>query len=259
MSAAAASAPFFAVEALSKHFGGIQALNDISFSVSSGEAFGIIGSNGAGKTTVLNCLSGVLPADSGRAVLDGVELLGRRPHWVARHGVARTFQGADYFNDSSVLEYLLFGRIGSQHSSIWLNALGLAGTRSSELRQRAAARQLLDEYGLADLEGEPVRSLSYGTRKLLDVLRSLLMEPKLLLLDEPTSGTGGSDRDVLRVLLGRIRDRGITTVVVDHDTGFIAKTCDRVLAIGLGAEICTGTPAAVLSNQLVIESYVGVE
>lgn len=245
------------VEHLSLRFGGIVALDDVSFTVETGEQFGVIGPNGAGKTSLLNCLSGINRTRSGTVRINDLLLTGRRPHTMVELGVGRSFQGADYLGEMTVMDFVLLGRLHEQRRSMFATALGTPAVRRSEADERDRVLDLLAEVGLDDLAESRMRNVSYGVRKLADVLRALAGEPRLLLLDEPTSGTTSEDRRILRELLRANAERGVTVVVVDHDVQFIVDCCTRLLALSFGETLATGTPAEVLANPEVIESYMG--
>jgi branched-chain amino acid transport system ATP-binding protein len=250
---------YFEISGMSRSFGGITALDDVSVSVAKGEVFGVIGPNGAGKTTLLNCICGVYAPDRGRLLLDGTDLTGRRPHRVAESGIARTFQHADFFAAMPVIDFLLLSRLKHQTTSLTMCALGLPRARRTERAEHDRARQMLERFGLEQAGGSELGSLPYGTRKLLDICRALMTEPRVLLMDEPTSGTAAADRELLRHIVGSLREDGLTTVVVDHDVAFITDMCDRLLAMNFGRPLAVGKPHEVLARQDVIESYVGLE
>jgi branched-chain amino acid transport system ATP-binding protein len=250
---------FFTIDGLTQRFGGIVALDDISLSVDEGQIFGLIGPNGAGKTTLLNCVCGVYTPASGRVTLGGTELTGRLPHQVMRAGVARTLQAADFFAEMTALDFLMLSRLDHQVTSLTACALGLPYVRRRERAERQRALAMLGRLGLDGVAGHELAGLPYGTRKLLDVGRALLTEPRLLLMDEPTSGTSLADREALRELVTGLRADGITTVIVDHDVAFIAEVADRLLAMNFGKRLGEGTPAQVLQRPDVLEAYVGLE
>lgn len=252
-------AGFFEIDGLTQRFGGIVALDDISMSVGPGEIFGLIGPNGAGKTTLLNCVCGVCTPDSGRVTLGGAELTGRLPHQVMRAGVARTLQAADFFAEMTALDFLLISRLDHQVTSLAACALTLPHVRRRERAERRRAVAMLERLGLSDVALQELGALPYGVRKLLDAGRALLTEPRLLLMDEPTSGTSAADREALRQLVMGLRTDGITTVIVDHDVAFIADVADRLLAMNFGRRLGEGPPADVLHRPDVLEAYVGLE
>lgn len=250
---------YFTVSEMSKSFGGIVALDQVSLSVEKGEVFGVIGPNGAGKTTLLNCICGVYAVDHGRLQLDSADLTGRRPHRIAESGIARTFQHADFFAGMPVIDFLLLSRLQHQTTSLTICALGLPRARRTERQEHARAWQMLERFGLRDVGSSLLGSLPYGTRKVVDICRALMTEPSVLLMDEPTSGTAATDRDLIRDIVGGLSSEGLTTVIVDHDVAFITDVCDRLLAMNFGRPLAVGKPHEVLARQDVIEAYVGLE
>jgi ABC-type branched-subunit amino acid transport system ATPase component len=247
------------IDNVSKSFGALKAVDGLSFSVEPGQLFGVIGPNGAGKTTLLNCISSVFGVDSGAITLDTRSLHKLRAHQVSAIGVARTFQAADYFGGFTVFDYALLGRLRFGAKSMIGAALGLPAIRRSEARERRVTAAALEQYGLLGQKDELASELPYGTRKLLDVVRAVLMDPSLLLLDEPTSGTTAADRQALRTVLEGIAAQKITTVVVDHDVSFVADTCHRALAMNFGRELGQGKPAELLARHDVREAYIGLQ
>lgn len=247
------------IDNLSKSFGALKAVDSLSFSVEPGELFGVIGPNGAGKTTLLNCISSVFQVDSGTITLDDQSLHKLRAHRVSSIGVARTFQAADYFGGFTVFDYALLGRLRFGAKSMIGAALSLPPIRRSEAAERRVTAEALERHGLLGQKDDLVAELPYGTRKLLDVVRAVLMEPRLLLLDEPTSGTTSADRQALRSVLDGIAAQKITTLVVDHDVSFIADTCHRALAMNFGRELGQGRPDELLARQDVREAYIGLQ
>jgi branched-chain amino acid transport system ATP-binding protein len=254
-----AEVPALSVTGVTKRFGGVTAVSGISMAVYPGELFGIIGPNGAGKTTLLDCLSGIVRTGEGAISLNGKRIEGLRPYQICRLGMGRTFQSADHLAELSVLDFVLLGRSGSADTSLFRTALGTRGVRASEARHRDEALALLSIFDMQGTWNTHVGELPYGSRKALDVLRALALDPAVLLLDEPTSGTTSSDRDVLRRVLQEVKSRHISCVAVDHDVTFIADVCDRAMAMNLGAEMCTGTPGEVLANPEVMRAYLGTQ
>jgi branched-chain amino acid transport system ATP-binding protein len=242
---------------VARSFGGIAAVDGVTFTVEPGEQFGVIGPNGAGKTSLLNCVNGIYPIDRGETWLGGQRIDKLRVHQITARGIARTFQGAGIFPDFKVVDYLLLGRLRFTRNSVLGASLALPGVRRAESRERDHVLALLDEFGLTRLRAAQVGDLPYGTRKVLDVVRALAMEPKVLLLDEPTSGTTSADRERLREVVTGIRAKGVTTLIVDHDVAFISGTCDRVLAMNFGRQLSIGTPSQVLSTPEVRAAYLG--
>jgi ABC-type branched-subunit amino acid transport system ATPase component len=240
-------------------FGGLLAVDDLTFAVASGELFGLIGPNGAGKTTLLNAVSGLVPSRAGQIFLDEVPIERLRPHRVTKLGVARTFQAAEVFNDFRVMDYLLLGRFLQQPDSIVRAALRLPGPRRVARADEARALAMLADHDVAHIARRVLKELPYGMRKLVDLLRALMGSPRLLLLDEPTSGTAREDREVLRAALRDAQSQGITIVLVDHDVEFVSDLCDRVLVMNFGQNLGIGEPHEVLGRRDVQAAYVGLE
>jgi branched-chain amino acid transport system ATP-binding protein len=251
------NAPFFTAEGLGIRFGGLSAFSDVTFGVQEGEMYGVIGPNGAGKTTLLNCISGVLRPQHGSVYLRGQQLTRRRAHLVAGLGVARTFQTLENFGDFPVVDFVMLGRLRWRSHSFVPCGIALPGVGRRERDARGEALALLEKFGLRQDAERPIKELPYGTQKMVDVLRALASEPELLLLDEPTSGSSQAEREVLRDMMQALRASGTTTIVVDHDVGFIASSCDRVMAMAFGRQLAEGSAAEVLAHPDVVASYLG--
>lgn len=244
------------VENLTQTFGGLVAVNQLSLDIQAGELFGVIGPNGAGKTTVLNCISQVNRRYSGKIFVDD-ELLSGDPARIVDRGVLRTFQSPDFFAGFEAMDFLQLGCLGRQRKSVIASAAWLPIVRRDELREREVIYEVLERYGLSSVIGKMVRDLPYGLRKTLDLLRTVVANPRVLLLDEPTSGVAAADRMMIAGIIKDINKRGTTVVVVDHDVRFITDLTHRVLAMNYGRELAVGVPAEVLAVPEVVESYLG--
>ncbi|MDN5925505.1 MAG: ABC transporter ATP-binding protein [Hyphomicrobiales bacterium] len=250
--------PLLTITGLSKRFGGLVAVHDVTFDVKEREIASVIGPNGAGKTTFFNLLTGIFRADAGEIRFRGRNLLGLRPDQIAAAGVARTFQNIRLFGAMTTLENVLVG----QHANIATSYLdALLRNRAFLQRERAAierGRFLLDYVQLGSKAAEIAHNLSYGEQRKLEIARALAANPALVLLDEPSAGMNPRETGEMRDLIHRIRDElGISVVLIEHDMPLVMSVSDRVIVLDHGEKLCEGLPAEIRSNPRVVEAYLG--
>ena len=249
---------FFAAEGLTINFGGIRAVDDVSFEVEPGQVFTIIGPNGAGKTTIFNLVSRIYDPLKGRLVFCDEDVTSVPPHQIARRGIARTFQNIELFEHATVLQNLLLGRHTHTRSRFWEEVLFLPRVRALELEHREAAERVIDFLDLQAYRDSLVVNLPYGMRKVVEMARALCTQPRLLLLDEPSSGLSVEETEDMAFWIQDIRTLlGITVLMVEHDMTLVSAVSDRVLALNYGRTLALGTAQEVQQHPEVIKAYLG--
>jgi branched-chain amino acid transport system ATP-binding protein len=247
-----------AVRDLRLRFGGVLALDGVTFSVARGALAALVGPNGAGKSSVFNCISGLYRPNGGSVEFDGHDLLALPSHALAGRGIGRTFQNLALFPRLTVLENVLLGGHTRQRSSTLACMLHLPRERARERAARAAAGELLDELGLGHLAGSPAAGLPFGTLKRVEIARAVMSGPALLLLDEPAAGLTHAEVGELGETIQRLRSsRGLTVVLVEHHMGLVMSISDRVIVLNLGKVIAEGLPAEVAVDPAVVSAYLG--
>jgi branched-chain amino acid transport system ATP-binding protein len=252
------SAALFRADNLSVQFGGVKAVSGVGFEVRQGEVFTLIGPNGAGKTTVFNLISRIYRPTAGAIALDGVDLLRVPAHRIAALGIARTFQNIELFENATVLQNLLIGCHTHRATALWQELLFLPAVRREERKLRERVEQVIDLLDLQHHRDSLVAGLPYGVRKVVELGRALAARPRLLLLDEPSSGLNVEETDDMAFWIQDIRDDlGVTVLMVEHDMSLVSRVSDRVLAMNQGEVIAQGTPAEVQAHPAVVEAYLG--
>lgn len=246
------------VEDIAVHFGGVKAVDGVSFEVEAGEVFAIIGPNGAGKSTIFNLISRIYPLTKGRIWFDGQEITGLKAHQIAPLGIARTFQNIELFDHSTVLQNLLMGRHTHRATNFVQDIFFLPKVRREEHLHRQRVEEVIEFLELEAYRNKMIAGLPYGVRKVVEIGRALALGPKLILLDEPASGLSVEEsQEVAFWIEDMRRDMGLTVLMVEHDMGLVTAVADRVLAVTNGRTLAQGTPAEVQADRDVQAAYLG--
>ncbi len=245
------------VKDLSRSFDGLKAVSGLNFTVSAGDIFGIIGPNGAGKTTAVNLVSGVIKPTSGAVSFEGKDVTGKSPHELTAIGLARTFQATTVFSTRSVAENCRRGGYLTRYPGFFSAFFGVGRTAAMARESEERIDEVLNWLDLARVRDAIAGDLPYGAQKTLGMAISLMAAPKLLMLDEPAAGLSAAEADNVRDTIRKVRDRGISVVVIDHNMRFMAGLCDRILVLHHGQELAHGSPQDVLRDAKVIEAYLG--
>ena len=249
---------FLVADDIAVSFGGIKAVHDVSFAVEQGEVFSIVGPNGAGKTTIFNLISRLYDTDNGTLVFDGTDITRVPAFAIAELGIARTFQNTELFDQETVLKNLLIGCHVHRRSNVIQDMFFVPSVKAQELAFRKQVEDVIDLLDLQSYRDQVIGNLPYGVRKMVEIARALCVQPRLLLLDEPSSGLNPEETEDVSFWLEDINDElGITIIMVEHDMNLVSRASDRVMALADGALIAIGTPADVQSHPEVLRAYLG--
>jgi branched-chain amino acid transport system ATP-binding protein len=245
------------ISGLELSFGGIKSLDNICFQVKKGEILSIIGPNGAGKTCLLNCISGYYKPQNGRIIFAAKDLLRLQPYQISKLGICRTFQNPSLYPRLSVLDNLLIARYSHTRSNLFQSLLFFGKSRSEEIKSRQLVDEIIRLIHIEELRSRPISMMSYGQRKLVEIARALVMQPKLILLDEPMSGLDDMMKEMVAELILKIQDSGTTIILVEHDMEVIMGLSQSIVVLDFGQKIAEGTPEQIVRDSRVIEAYLG--
>jgi branched-chain amino acid transport system ATP-binding protein len=244
-------------EGLSKFFGGLEAVSEVDMSVKPGEKLGLIGPNGAGKTTFFNLVSGTLRPTKGRITFEGRDITGKSPHYIARKGIVRTFQGTNIYPDFTVLENVVLSCHLKPGIGLFETVLSTAGSRRKEKAILQRSQEILELVGLDRLAHVAAKSLAHGHKRILGIAIALAAEPRLLLLDEPLGGMNASEVSETMGLIDRLWQKGITILLIEHNMRATMNLCQRIIVLNFGRKIAEGSPVDIRTNADVIKAYLG--
>lgn len=247
------------IKNITKNFGGITALTDVSFHIKEGEIHGLIGPNGAGKTTMFNLITSMFPPTTGEIKFFNEDITGIKPHKITSKGICRTFQNIRLFSQMTTIENVMAGAHSRSHSGVFRSVFRPKSQRTEERNIREKAEELLELVGLSSFHNVVAENLAYGQQRRLEIARALASDPKLLLLDEPAAGMNETETAGLFDLIKQVQTRGVTVLIIEHDMPLVMKLCDHITVLNFGKKLAEGTPEEIQNNPAVIEAYLGSE
>lgn len=247
------------IQNVSKNFGGINALKDVTFSINEGEIYGLIGPNGAGKTTMFNLITNIFEPTSGEIIFKGENITALKSHKITEKGICRTYQNIRLFPQMSALQNVMVGGHCRSHAGVFSSVFRTKSQRVEEKELTKKAEELLELVGLLEFKDTYAENLAYGQQRRLEIARALASNPSLLLLDEPAAGMNEKETDSLYDLIKTVQSKGITVLIIEHDMPLVMKLCDRITVLNFGQKLAEGTPEEIQSNEAVIEAYLGKE
>ena len=250
--------PILVCEGISRRFGGVQALKDVSISIGRGEVFGLVGPNGSGKTTLVNAITGFYPPQTGTITFEGKQIQGLKPHLIAERGIARTFQNIALFRGMSVLDNILVGRHIHMRPSALATLFYWIWAERQEIAQRELVERTIDLLQLQDVRDAPIEIVPLGLQKRVELARALVAEPRLLILDEPMAGMNQEEKEYMaRFILDAREEHSLSVLLIEHHMDVVAALCDRMTVLSYGEQIAQGTPAEALRDPKVVDAYLG--
>jgi branched-chain amino acid transport system ATP-binding protein len=249
--------PLLEVKGLTKHFGGLIAVNELDLCVEKGEIVGLIGPNGAGKTTVFNMIMGTYSPNKGKVLFKGKDITGQKPHSIVRRGLVRLFQRTVLFSEMTVLQNILLGFHLISETHFWDSLLNVRSTRNRQKKLIEKAVEIANFMGLGNSKNQLAKNLPHGHQRMLGVAIVLATNPELILMDEPVTGMNTEETDRMMNKIREIRDKGVTTLVVEHDMRLVMNLCDRLCVLDFGSKIAEGPPSEIYKDKKVIAAYLG--
>lgn len=247
------------IKNVTKRFGGITALKNISFTIEKGQIYGLIGPNGAGKTTMFNCITNIFSPTEGEIYFNGENITGIKPFKITEKGICRTYQNIRLFPRMTALQNVMVGGHSRISSGVFRSVLRTKSQKQEEAMLKENALELLELVGIGELSDQFAENLSYGQQRRLEIARALASKPSLLLLDEPAAGMNETETSSLYDLIKKIQSMGITVLIIEHDMPLVMRLCDRITVLNFGEKLAEGTPEEIQNNEAVIEAYLGKE